>query len=181
MPLLLPIKWFVLQTLIFMVMVVLEAAIVHYIEGISKRNSMIYMLIVNLFSFSFGWFLVTIAFYGITESAFRDELLSYMLLGTLSETLLADISWNPLENQLLLAMTVYFWAICFFELKLFTVLRRFVLPLAEVQEEKGLSLPPWLRWLLMVVLAQDLRLVATLFTANFISHVAVGGLIYLAQ
>ena len=61
--LLLPLKWFVIQVFIFLVMVSIEAWILNYFEGISKRDSIIYMFLVNLFSFTFGWLVVTLLFH----------------------------------------------------------------------------------------------------------------------
>lgn len=181
MPLLLPIKWFVIQTLAFFVMVAIEAGVLHYVEGISKRHSIVYMFLVNLFSFSFGWLLVTAVFYLFTKVTFQDEILSYLLLGTVSEALLKNISINPLENSLLLVMLAYFWAIFYFELKILTILQMFILPLGEKREVQELPIPHWLDRSISVLFSKDVRLIVTLFVGNFISHIVVGGLIYLAQ
>ncbi|AFY38419.1 hypothetical protein Lepto7376_2121 [[Leptolyngbya] sp. PCC 7376] len=181
--LLLPIKWLILQCLIFLVMVAIEAAVLHFIEGIAKRDSMIYLFLVNLFSFNFGWLLVTLAFYFVTGSNFQDDILGYMLLGIVSEKLLVTLFVNPFSNPLLLAMVLYFGAVCYFELKMLTLLKVFVLPTGEKKEEEeiDLKLSPWADRLLVIFLSKDFRLVVTVFIANFVSHTVVGGLIFLTQ
>ena len=183
--LLLPFKWLILQCLIFLVMVVIEALILHRIEGVPKRASVIYQFLVNLFSFNFGWLLVTFAFHFITGSTFQDDILGYMLLGIVSEKLLVNIFGNPFTNPLLAAMILYFWAICYFELKMLTLLKLLVLPTAALEEEgeevKELQLPSWADRLLAVVLTKDFRLVITVLIANFASHSFVAILIFLTQ
>ncbi|MGB2926182.1 MAG: hypothetical protein WBB82_12855 [Limnothrix sp.] len=179
--LLLPIKWFVLQLLIFLIMVAIEAAIIHYFEGIAKRDSIIYMFLVNLFSFNFGWLLVSFAFHFISRGTFQDEILSYMLLGIVSEELLSSSAENPVGSSLLLVMLLYFGAVFYFELKILTLLRIFVLPTGEVREEVVLPLPQWADRALVLFLSKDFRLVVVIFMSNFVSHLVAGLLIFLAQ
>jgi hypothetical protein len=179
--LLLPIKWFILQCLIFLVMVAIEAAILHYVEGIAKRDSIIYMFLVNLFSFNFGWLLISIVFRALTATKVQDEILSYMLLGIVSEKLLNNVLVSPFENPLLVVMMIYFGAVFYFELKAFTLLRVFILPTGEPLEELILPISPWLDRLLVFFLSKDLRLVVTIFMGNVISHGVVAGLIFLTQ
>lgn len=182
--LLLPFKWLVLQCLIFLVMVVIEAIILHYVEGVPKRSSMVYTFLVNLFSFNFGWLLVTLTFYLVTRSTFQDDILGYMLLGIVSEKLLVNLN-SPFTNPLLGAMLLYFGAIFYFELKMLTILKMFVLPTEQIEgqdeEAKELTLPPLFDRVLSVVLTNDLRLVITVFLGNFVSHTVVAGLIFLTQ
>ena len=164
-------------------MVTIEAMVLHFIEGVAKRDSIIYLFLVNLFSFNFGWLLVTLTFYFVTKSSFQDDILGYMLLGIVSEKLLATLLVNPFSNPLLLAMVLYFGAVCYFELKMLTLLRVFVLPTGEQkkEEEIDLKLPSWADRLVVLLLSKDFRLVVTVFLANFVSHVVVGALIFLTQ
>jgi hypothetical protein len=179
--LLLPIKWFVIQAFIFLVMVAIEAWVLHYFEGIAKRDSIIYMFLVNLLSFNFGWLMVTLLFRFLTIGQIQDEILSYMLLGIVSEKLLNDMVANPIGNPLLIVMLLYFGAIFYFELKMLTLLRIFVLPTGEVQEDVQLPVPRWIDRGLVLFLSKDLRLVMVIFISNFVSHLAAGFLIFLAQ
>lgn len=179
--LLLPLKWFVIQVFIFLVMVAIEAWILNYFEGVSKRDSIIYMFLVNLFSFTFGWLVVTLLFHFLPGSTIQDEILSYMLLGIVGEKLLNDMVANPIGNPLLIVMMFYFGAIFYFELKLFTLIRVFVLPTGQVQEEVQLPLPKWIDRGLVLLLSKDFRLVMVIFVSNFVSHVAAGILIFFAQ
>jgi hypothetical protein len=179
--LLLPIKWFVIQFFIFLVMVAIEAWILNYFEGIAKRDSIIYMFLINLFSFNFGWLMVTLLFRFLTIGTLQDEILSYMLLGIVGEKLLNDMVVNPIGNPLLLVMMLYFGAIFYFELKLLTLLRIFVLPTGEAREEVQLPLPKWIDRGLVIFLSKDFRLVMVIFLSYFASHVAAGALIFLAQ
>lgn len=186
--LLLPIKWIVIQCILFLVMVAIEAAILHYIEGVAKRDSIIYLFLVNLFSFNFGWLIVSLVFQ-LSEGAtmlsedvpIQDEILGYMLLGIVSEQLLPNLLVNPLSNSLLPAMVLYFGAIFYFELKALTLLRVFVLPTGEKVEEIDLKLPKWADRFVVLVLSKDLRLIITVFIANFVSHIVAGILIFLTQ
>ena len=177
---LLPIKWFVLQGLIFFVMVAIEAGVLHHVEGIAKKDSIIYMFLVNLFSINFGWLLVSAAFSLLNGNDFQDQILSYMLLGIVSEKLLTDLG-NPLGNPLLLAMVGYFTAIVYFELKMLTLLQVFVLPTGEEREVIDLPLPRWIDRFIAIFASKDPRLMVTVFAGNFISHVVVGGLIFVTQ
>ncbi|OKH12515.1 hypothetical protein [[Limnothrix rosea] IAM M-220] len=179
--LLLPIKWIVIQCMLFLVMVAIEAAILHYIEGVAKRDSIIYLFLVNLFSFNFGWLIVSLTFYLFEGTNIQDDILGYMLLGIVSEKLLADIAVNPFSDPLLPAMVLYFGAIFYFELKALTLLRTFVLPTGEQIEDIDLKLPQWADRLLVVVLSKDLRLIMTVFIANFVSHTVAGILIFITQ
>lgn len=179
--LLLPIKWFILQCLIFLVMVAIEAMILHYVEGIAKRDSIIYMFLVNLFSFNFGWLLIAIVFRALNATTLQNEILSYMLLGIVSEKFLNNLLVSPLENPLLVVMMGYFAVVFYFELKMLTLLRMFILPTGEVVEQISLPIPPWVDRLLVFFLSKDLRLVVTIFLSNVVSHGVVAGLIFLTQ
>lgn len=184
--LLLPFKWLILQCLIFLVMVVIEAIALHYIEGVPKRSSVVYIFLVNLFSFNFGWLIVTLTFYLVTESTFQDDILGYMLLGIVSEKFLVNLN-TPFSNPLLGSMLLYFAAIFYFELKMLMLLKLLVLPTEQVEGTdtdavaKVVTLPFWLDRCLSVMLTKDLRLMLTVFIGNFVSHVVVGGLIFLTQ
>lgn len=179
---LLPIKWFIIQTLIFLVMVAIEAGILHYIEGFAKRSIITYMFLVNLFSFNFGWLVVSFVFYVFTtENLGQDEILSYMLLGIVSEKLLNNLFVNPLADPLFVVMIVYFGAVFYFELKLFMWLRTVILPMGDMVEEIDLPVPMWLDRAMEILFCKDLRLVVTLFVSNVVSHLAAGILIFLAQ
>ena len=138
--LLLPIKWMVIQCILFLVMVAIEAAILHYIEGVAKRDSIIYLFLVNLFSFNFGWLIVSLIFQLSEGTTVQDEILGYMLLGIVSEKLLSNLLVNPLSDPLLPAMVLYFGAVFYFELKALTLLRAFILPTGEPSEEIDLKL-----------------------------------------
>ncbi|NJN74391.1 MAG: hypothetical protein HC799_17160 [Limnothrix sp. RL_2_0] len=162
-------------------MVAIEAWILNYFEGIARRDSIVYMFLVNLFSFNFGWLIVTLLFRFFAGSKIQDEILSYMLLGIVGEKLLSDMVVNPIGNPLLIAMLLYFGAIFYFELKMLTLLRVFVLPTGRVREEVELPLPKWIDRGLVLLLSKDFRLVMVIFLSNFVSHVAAGVLILLAQ
>ena len=186
--LLLPFKWFILQCFIFIVMVVIEAIALHYIEGVPKKWSVIYLFLVNLFSFNFGWLIVTLTFYLLTKSTFQDEILGYMLLGIVIENFLVNLK-TPFSEPLLATMALYFCAICYFELKMLTVLKKNVLPMVqEVDGDKVIDnladnskKSSWLYRCLTVFLPKDWWLALTVVLSNFVSHLVVGGLIFLTQ